>query len=483
MQVIRAAGYRRMPWKNGGGETIEIAVAPAGATLAAFDWRVSMARVDSDGPFSLFPGIDRTLAILEGDGLRLAIDGRTPVTLTPDSEPCSFPGDVAVTAARIGRAVTDLNVMTRRGQFQHRLRRVRIDGSLELAISAPTALLLCHAGGLRIEARPDAIQLQSLETLRVDERCGSLRIASAGPAVVFLIEISALHTGKSPRARPVDRQSDAAACACSVKVAQLSRRHAMRRPVALITTVLVTALALAGTNVRAGASIPKVIAAAVADPARPEADRARDADRKPAECVAFAGLKRGEHVVDLIPGGGYFTRIFSAVVGPKGHVFAVAPPRRAQAPADAPDPAAPVQAIAADPHYNNVSVSVERVTQLTLPEKVDLIWTSQNYHDIHNVPDVDVGAFNKAVFAALRPGGIFIVLDHAAEAGSGFRDTSTLHRIDAEAVKNEVLAAGFVFAGESDVVRNPADTHKLKIFDPALHDKTDRFILKFRKPK
>jgi len=257
----------------------------------------------------------------------------------------------------------------------------------------------------------------------------------------------------------------------------------MRRPVALITTVLVAALAFTGTNVHAGTSVPKVIAKAVADPARPEADRARDADRKPAECVAFAGLKRGEQVVDLIPGGGYFTRIFSAVVGPKGHVFAVAPPRRAQAPADAPDPAAPVLAIAADPHYANVSVSVQRVTQLTLPEKVDLIWTSQNYHDIHNVPDVDVGAFNKAVFTALKPGGIYIVLDHAADSGSGFRDTATLHRIDPEAVKNEVLAAGFVFAGESDVVRNPADTHKLKIFDPSLHDKTDRFLLKFRKPK
>jgi predicted methyltransferase len=257
----------------------------------------------------------------------------------------------------------------------------------------------------------------------------------------------------------------------------------MTRALPLYAATLTATLAFAGADVRASSPIPKAIAAAVADPARPEADRARDADRKPAECVAFAGLKKGDRVADLIPGGGYFTRIFSSVVGPKGHVYAVAPPRRPNAPADAPDPVVPVQAIASDPHYANISVSVQRVTQLTLPEPVDLIWTSQNYHDIHNVPNVNVADFNTAVFNALKPGGVFIVLDHAAAAGSGFRDTSTLHRIDAEAVKNEVLAAGFVFEGSSDVVRNSADTHTLAIFDPSLHDKTDRFMLKFRKPK
>ena len=195
MQVIRTAGYRRMPWKNGGGETIEIAVAPDGATLAAFDWRLSMARIESDGPFSPFPGIDRTLVVLDGDGLRLAIEGRMPISLTTDSAPCSFPGDAAVTVARIGGPVTDLNVMTRRGQLEHRLRRVPVDGALELAINAPTALLLCAAGSVRIDARPAAIPLQPLETLRVDERRESLRILSDAPAVVFLIEIRALRTG------------------------------------------------------------------------------------------------------------------------------------------------------------------------------------------------------------------------------------------------------------------------------------------------
>jgi predicted methyltransferase len=229
-------------------------------------------------------------------------------------------------------------------------------------------------------------------------------------------------------------------------------------------------------------TIPKVIAAAVADPARPQADRDRDADRKPAECIAFAGLKPGQRVADLLPGGGYFTRIFSGVVGPKGEVFAVAPPKRPDAPADRPEPAAAVRAIAGDAHYRNVSVSVVKVAELKLPEKLDMVWTSQNYHDVHNVKDIDVGAFNKAVFDSLKPGGIYIVIDHAAEKGSGFAATSTLHRSDPDAVKTEVMAAGFKFVGASDVIANPADDHKTAVFEQGLHDKTDRYVLKFRKP-
>jgi predicted methyltransferase len=231
------------------------------------------------------------------------------------------------------------------------------------------------------------------------------------------------------------------------------------------------------------ANAPKAIAAAVADPARPQADRDRDADRKPAECIAFAGLKPGQRIADLLPGGGYFTRIFSSIVGQKGQVFAVATPRRPDAPADRPEPAAAVRAIAADPHYKNVTVSVEKVTELKLPEKLDMVWTSQNYHDIHNVKDIDLGAFNKAVFDSLKPGGIYIVIDHAAAKGSGFSATSTLHRSDPDAVKSEVMAAGFEFVGYSDVIANPADDHEKPVFEKGLHDRTDRYLLKFRRPK
>jgi predicted methyltransferase len=228
--------------------------------------------------------------------------------------------------------------------------------------------------------------------------------------------------------------------------------------------------------------VPKPVAAAVADPARPQADRERDAYRKPAECIAFAGLKPGQRIADLLPGGGYFTRIFSAVVGPKGQVFAVATPKRPDAPPDRPEPSAAVRAIAADPHYQNVTVSVEKVAELKLPEKLDMVWTSQNYHDVHNVKDIDVGAFNKAVFESLKPGGIYIVIDHAAGKGAGFSVTSTLHRSDPEAVKTEVMAAGFEFVGSSDVIANPADDHNTAVFEKDLHDKTDRYVLKFRKP-
>lgn len=256
------------------------------------------------------------------------------------------------------------------------------------------------------------------------------------------------------------------------------------RPRSIATLLAAVCVAtLASAETAKPPAVPKAIAAAVADPARPQADRDRDADRKPAECIAFAGLKPGQRIADLLPGGGYFTRIFSGVVGPKGQVFAVAPPKRPDAPADRPEPSAAVRAIAAEEHYKNVTVSVEKLAELKLPENLDMVWTSQNYHDVHNVPNIDVGAFNKAVLASLKPGGIYIVIDHATEKGAGFTATSTLHRSDPDAVKSEVMAAGFEFVGSSDVIANPADDHKAKVFDQGLRDKTDRYVLKFRKPK
>jgi predicted methyltransferase len=230
-------------------------------------------------------------------------------------------------------------------------------------------------------------------------------------------------------------------------------------------------------------ALPKYIVAAVADPARPATDTSRDADRKPAKTLAFAGVKPGDHVAELIPAGGYFTRLLSAVVGPAGKVYAVAPPGPPEPPPGEPAPAAAVQAIAADAHYSNVTVSVQRVSRLELPEQVDLIWTSQNYHDFHNVPNIDVLNIDKAVFRALKPGGIYLVLDHAAAAGSGFRDTATLHRIDPDAVKREVIAAGFALDAESDALHNKADPHTAKVFAPEIRGHTDQFILRFKKPQ
>jgi predicted methyltransferase len=252
-----------------------------------------------------------------------------------------------------------------------------------------------------------------------------------------------------------------------------------RNSLAAAALMVSALLAAAGAS---AASIPANIAAAVADANRPDADKQRDPDRKPAETLAFAGVKPGAQVADLLPGGGYFTRLFSGAVGSAGHVYALVPPRRPDAPASAPDFAALANAIAADPHYANVSVVVAQFAQFNLPAPVDLLWTSQNYHDLHNIPDFDVAAFNKKVFDGLKPGGIYLVLDHAAAAGSGARDTKTLHRIDPETVKQEIVAAGFVFVGSSDLLHQPGDNHELKVFDPAIRGKTDQFILKFRKP-
>jgi predicted methyltransferase len=244
----------------------------------------------------------------------------------------------------------------------------------------------------------------------------------------------------------------------------------------MLASGMILTVSLTSAIAHAADKIPAYISAAVADSGRPDADKARDADRKPAECLAFAGLKQGEQVVDFLPGGGYFTRIFSKAVGPKGHVTALSP-------AGTPEKyTAAAKAIAADPNYSNVTAVEQKVMDLPAAS-VDLFWTAQNYHDLHNLPNADVAALDKSIFAALKPGGTFLVIDHAASAGSGFQDTGTLHRIDVEAVKKEVESAGFVLAAQSDLLKNPNDPHTAKVFDPSIKGKTDQFVLKFEKPK
>ncbi len=228
---------------------------------------------------------------------------------------------------------------------------------------------------------------------------------------------------------------------------------------------------------------PAFINAAVSDSARPEADTRRDADRHPGLTLDFAGLKPGEQVAELAPGSGYFTRLLSAVVGKQGKVYAVVPPRRPDAPADQPEPATRLKPITDDGHYANVSVQVQNYRQLELPRGLDLVWTSLNYHDFHNVDGLKVVDLDKAVLRALKPGGVFIVIDHAAARGSGVRDTSTLHRIDPAFVRKEVTSVGFRLAAESDLLRNEADPHSGSVVDPAIRGHTDQFILKFVKPK
>jgi predicted methyltransferase len=253
----------------------------------------------------------------------------------------------------------------------------------------------------------------------------------------------------------------------------------MQRPAILAAAALLSlAAAIPGAYAARHGSIPKYISDAVADKARPDADRERDANRKPAETLAFAGVKPGDWILELAPGKGYFTRLLSAVAGSGGQVsvYTVAAPKP-----DAPPP--PIVAVAADPHYSNVKVTLARLVDVKPTNSFDVVWTTQNYHDFHNISDPDIATLNRAIFDSLKPGGVYFVLDHQAEAGSGARDTNTLHRIDEEAVKKEVEAAGFVLAGESDILRNKNDPHTAKVFDGSIQGHTDQFILKFRKPK
>ena len=283
---------------------------------------------------------------------------------------------------------------------------------------------------------------------------------------------------------------------------------------------LCIAAAIAGLSfglAPAFAAETSAVVAAVQDVGRHPADMARDANRKPLETMSFSGIKPGDVVVDFVPGGGYYTRILSKLVGPKGRVYAVVPlrggapgqVRSMEAKAIAagkplrPNPVDTILEIENTSEYNNIQVLWQSLTtfgaEFAIPEQVDAVWTSDNYHDLHNPgfvnPDPDlisdgpaptkgalnIAALNKLIFAALKPGGVFVVADHAAAKGAGFTQTGTLHRADEDAVKAEILAAGFVLDGESKALANAADDHTKKVTD--LHDKTDQFLLRFKKPE
>jgi environmental stress-induced protein Ves len=189
MRILKASGHRRMRWKNGMGETVEIAVSPDGASLDDFGWRVSMAHVGSDGPFSLFPGIDRTLSVLEGDGIALAIAGRPEVELRLASEPFAFPGDVAITSRLLRGPIIDLNVMTRRDRFRHAVRQLTIEGSTHLRCNACVTILLARSDDLSIEGASGQVRLEMDDALIV-ESSGEFKLSSASRAVGFAIEIA-----------------------------------------------------------------------------------------------------------------------------------------------------------------------------------------------------------------------------------------------------------------------------------------------------
>jgi len=246
---------------------------------------------------------------------------------------------------------------------------------------------------------------------------------------------------------------------------------------------LIALLAVPAAATSAWAASP-LIDAAIADAGRPAKDVAQDASRKPAALVEFARIKPGDTVMDIWPGGGYWTRIFSKVVGPTGKVYAYVP---AEIAGFKSDPVGIAKAVAAEPGRANVEeVSDPLASQPPAQYQgiLDVAWTFENYHDTHDsfMKGADVDGFNRAVFALLKPGGYYVIVDHAAVAGSGLSHTEDLHRIDPAAVKAEVEKAGFVFDGESKVLVNPDDPKTAPIFGDSIKGKTDRFAFRFRKP-
>ena len=221
-------------------------------------------------------------------------------------------------------------------------------------------------------------------------------------------------------------------------------------------------------------SVPPAIAAAVADTARPDTDKERDAARKPGETMAFAGVKAGMTVAELGPGRGYYTRLLAKAVGPKGKVYAVITAAQAARPGVLDG----LNALATA--YPNIKVLTVEYATMMLPEKVDLFWTTENYHDFHNGPTADIAALNKAVFNNLKPGGIFYVEDHNAADGAGLEATSKFHRMDVAVAKSELTAAGFKLDGEGDLLRNPADNRAGSNSESG-HFVSDRFMLRMKR--
>jgi len=246
--------------------------------------------------------------------------------------------------------------------------------------------------------------------------------------------------------------------------------------------MLAAALAAAFTlPAAADAALPQPVAAAAANPAR-AADAKKDAVRKGPDLVAFAEVKPGQKVYDLIPGGGYFTRLFSLTVGPKGKVYAVWPDEYDKV--SKPDSDL-LRKVAATAPFTNVRVMTQPAKAFSAPEPLDLVFTSQNYHDYPDpfMGKVDPAILNAAVYKALKPGGLFVIVDHSGRPGTGMKETDTLHRIDEATVKAQLAAAGFRFEGQSKLLANPADPRTADVFDKSVRGRTDQFVLKFRKPR
>jgi predicted methyltransferase len=247
----------------------------------------------------------------------------------------------------------------------------------------------------------------------------------------------------------------------------------MRRVLCLVAVALIVAGCVTKPS-----GPPDYVLAAVADKDRPKDDTDRDADRHPVEIMTLTGLKPGGRAVDVGPGRtGYYTKIMSRIVGANGKVYMFNPTWVAERfPVAKEGPA-----LLAKAGYTNVEGSIQPMAEIKFDEPVDLVFISQLYHD-QVWQKVDVAKMNQAIFAALKPGGVYFIIDHNGPGVTTVEQIDKLHRIDADLVKREVLAAGFKLEGESDLLRNPADPKDISVFDKSIRGKTDQFVFKFRKP-
>ena len=238
------------------------------------------------------------------------------------------------------------------------------------------------------------------------------------------------------------------------------------------------AFALAAPVSAAAPNLSTLIARAVANPARPAGYRAADRFRKPAETLAFSGVRPGMIVGEFYPSGGYFTRMLSDVVGPTGHIYGIENDRWQDSVRDD-------KALLAEGKWKNVSIVVRPFGTVGFPKPLDLAWVTQNYHDmkIAKYGKVDTVAFDRAVYRALKPGGTYFILDHQGAPGLTNADIEKLHRINRDVVVREVTSAGFKLVGEGMFLRRPADDHTKPIFDPSIRGRTDQYALKFVKPR
>ena len=250
---------------------------------------------------------------------------------------------------------------------------------------------------------------------------------------------------------------------------------------ARFTTLAFAVVVAAFATTALAADVPANIAAAVADKDRPKEDTDKDTNRHPAEIMALTGIKAGDRVVDFGPGKtGYYTRIMSRIVGASGKVYAYYPTWVLERNPNAKIKEGLAALIASG--YPNVEASYQPMDAIKFDAPVDIVFISQLYHD-GVWQKVDIAKMNKAIFDALKPGGVYFIIDHTGPGITTVEQIDKTHRIDPDVVKQQVLAAGFKLEAESDLLRNPADPKNNLVFDPSIRGHTDQFIFKFVKPK